>query len=107
MSSKLEEIVSYKRGEVAEAKRKRPVGELERALKGRPPLRGFERAIRREGILSLIAEVKRASPSAGVIKAGADAAAVAKEYEKAGAQALSVLSDAPFFSGSLQDLTAV
>ncbi len=105
--TKLEEIVAYKKIELAEAKKNRPVASLERALKSRPPRRGFHEAIRREGFLSLIAEVKRASPSAGAIRADADAVTVAKEYEKAGAQALSVLTDSKFFAGSLEDLTAV
>lgn len=105
--TKLDEIVAYKKIELAEAKKDRPVASLERALKARLPLRGFHEAIRREGFLSLIAEVKRASPSAGAIRADADAVTVAKEYEKAGAQALSVLTDSKFFAGSLEDLTAV
>lgn len=105
--TKLEEIVGYKKIELAQKKKDRPIASLERALKGRPPLIGFHEAIRREGVLSLIAEVKRASPSAGTIRADADAVAVAKEYEKAGAQALSVLTDSKFFAGSLEDLTSV
>ena len=55
----------------------------------------------------MIAEVKRASPSAGTIRAGADAVEVAKIYHQAGARALSVLTDTPFFSGNLDDLTEV
>ncbi len=105
--TKLEEILAYKREEVAEAKRARPVVRLERALKDRPPVRDFRGAITRTGKLSLIAEVKRASPSAGPIRPGADAVTVAQTYEKAGAQALSVLTDSKFFSGSLEDLQSV
>ncbi|MBI3333583.1 MAG: indole-3-glycerol phosphate synthase TrpC [Candidatus Omnitrophica bacterium] len=104
---RLEEIAAYKRQEVADAKRARPAAQLERALKQRPPVRGFQQAIRREGSLSLIAEVKRASPSAGQIRPGADAVSIAKSYAQAGAQAISVLTDSKFFSGSLGDLTAV
>ncbi|MBI3615236.1 MAG: indole-3-glycerol phosphate synthase TrpC [Candidatus Omnitrophica bacterium] len=105
--TKLDEIIAYKRLEIAETKRNRPIGFLERALKDRPPVRNFRRAIDRPGVVSLIAEVKRASPSAGPIRAGADAVSVAKAYVQAGAQAISILTDAKFFSGSLKDLTSV
>lgn len=105
--NKLEEIVAYKRQEVAEAKRQRPVGQLERVLKTRPPVRSFRQAINRPGNLSLIAEFKRASPSAGPIRAQADPLAITKVYAEAGAQALSILTDTKFFSGSLRDLTQV
>ena len=105
--NKLDEIVAYKRIEVAEQKKRRSVAQVEQALKGRPPVRPFAQAIRRPGSLSLIAEVKRASPSAGPIRPQADAVEVAKIYHWAGAQALSVLTDTQFFSGSLKDLTGV
>lgn len=105
--SKLEEIAAYKRQEVAQAKKIRPVASLERELKNRPPVRNFREAIHRPGKLSLIAEIKRASPSAGPIRAGADAVEIGKIYAQAGAQALSILTDEKFFSGSLRDLRAV
>lgn len=105
--SKLDEIVAYKRLELAELKKAKPLAELERALKGRSPARGFAAAIRRPGNLSLIAEVKKTSPSAGSIRPGADVVEVARAYEQAGAQAISVLTDARFFSGCLEDLTRV
>ena len=105
--TKLDEIVAYKRQEIAQAKKDRPLGSLEQSLKRRPPARNFRRAIDRPGVLSLIAEVKRASPSAGPIRAGADAVSVAKSYVQAGCQAISVLTDEKFFSGSLKDLISV
>ena len=105
--SKLDEILAHKREEVADAKRKRPLAQLEQSLKNRTPPRGFRRTIQRPGKLSLIAEIKRVSPSAGPIRAGADAAGLAAAYAAAGAQAISVLTDARFFSGSLSDLAAV
>ncbi len=105
--SKLEEIVAHKRQEVAEAKQARPLARLERELKDRPPPRGFAAAIRRPGKLSLIAEIKKASPSAGPIRPGADVAEIAKIYAGAGAQAISVLTDTKFFSGGLDDLRVV
>lgn len=104
--NKLEEIAVHKRLEVAEAKRVRPLAELERGLKHRPLPRGFAAKIRRSGKLSLIAEIKKASPSAGLIRPGADVAKIAKIYSGAGAQAISVLTDSKFFSGSLKDLSA-
>lgn len=105
--TKLEELVAYKRLELAQEKRARPVAQLEKALKTRPPLRSFRQAIHRPGRLSLIAEVKRASPSAGTIRPVADAKEIAQRYAEAGAQAVSVLTDAKFFSGSLSDLESV
>ncbi len=105
--SRLDEILAHKREELADAKRKRPLARLEQSLKNRAPPRGFRRAIHRMGSLSLIAEIKRASPSAGPIRPDASAPEIAKLYADAGAQAISVLTDAKFFSGRLQDLAAV
>lgn len=105
--NKLEEIVAHKRLELAETKRAKPLAELERELKNRPPPRGFAAAIRRPGELSLIAEIKKASPSAGPIRPEADVVEVARTYSRAGARAISVLTDSKFFSGSLKDLMAV
>jgi indole-3-glycerol phosphate synthase len=80
---------------------------LERELKSRPPIRSFRDALDRPGSLRLIAEFKRASPSAGIIRAGADPVETALLYEKTGAAAVSVLTDRQFFSGSIDDLKAV
>ena len=104
--NRLDEITAHKKIELAEAKRNRPVAQLEKALKGRPATRGFERNIRQESALSLIAEFKRASPSAGTIRSDADPARIAQIYADAGARAVSVLTDSKFFSGSLQDLVS-
>jgi indole-3-glycerol phosphate synthase len=83
--------------------------ELEASSHQAAPPRDFAAAIRRAGAATprVIAEVKRASPSAGAIRAGADATAIAREYEAAGAAAISVLTDHEFFGGSLSDLRAV
>lgn len=105
--SKLDEIVAYKREELKESKRARPVAKLETQLKARPPVRDFRGAITQKGTLSLIAEIKRASPSAGKIREGANSVEIAKAYSQAGAQALSVLTDEKFFAGSLSDLSGV
>jgi indole-3-glycerol phosphate synthase len=84
-------------------------GEIEAQSHHAPPPRDFLAAIRRGGaaLPRVIAEIKRASPSAGAIRAGADATAIAREYEAAGAAAISVLTDREFFGGSLSDLRAV
>ena len=107
MANKLDEIKAHKQQEVAAAKKSRPLSQLERELKHRSPPRGFAAAIRRPGKLSLIAEVKKCSPSAGPIRPGADAAEIGKLYAGAGAQAVSVLTDRKFFSGSVEDLILV
>ena len=105
--TKLEEIVAYKRLELAQLKKRQPISRLEQALKSRPRVRNFRQAIHRPGVLSLIAEIKRSSPSAGPIRPQADAVETARIYEGAGAQALSVLTESKFFGGRLEDLSVV
>ena len=108
MSDKLTEIMAWKRREVAPLVR--PVAESElaelNARLPRPP--SFAAALRRaDGKLAVIAEIKRRSPSAGDIKAGANSLDQAKRYQAARADALSVLTDEKFFGGSLDDLRGV
>jgi indole-3-glycerol phosphate synthase len=107
MPSVLDRIVETKLREIDAARRAVPEVELERRAAGLPPARDFTRAIRRPGTLTLIAEVKKASPSAGVIRADFDPVAIAQTYESHGAAAISVLTDAEFFQGSLAHLSAV
>jgi len=99
----LDEIVAWKRKEVAERKRSLPAAQLPRR-KDEP--RPFEKSLSAGPGLKVLAEIKRASPSAGEIRPGADAAELARLMEAAGASALSVLTDANYFGGSLEDLAA-
>jgi indole-3-glycerol phosphate synthase len=102
MSDILDKIAAYKRIDVAERKRARPQQEVEEAARAASPPRGFKRALQERhapGHLALIAEVKKASPSKGLIRADFDSPALARAYAKGGAACLSVLTDEPSFQG--------
>jgi indole-3-glycerol phosphate synthase len=104
----LAEILTRKAAEVEARRAARPYRELEAACRDLPAPRDFLSALSpRGGPVRVIAEVKRASPSAGAISASLDAAAQARRYAEAGAAAVSVLTDGPGFGGSLEDLAAV
>ena len=104
----LDEIVRHKRGEIAARKTAMPRGALVTRAAMLPAPRDFERALApAAGRARLIAEVKRASPSRGVLKADLDPVALAATYARQGADAISVLTDAKYFGGSLDDLAAV
>jgi indole-3-glycerol phosphate synthase len=105
MPTILDEIVARKRQEIAVARAAVPEADLERRVEHLPPVRDFVGNLRRPG-LRIIAEVKKASPSAGVIRADFDPVAVAKIYEAHGADCLSVLTDRHYFQGDLSYLTA-
>ena len=103
----LDEILAQTRQAVAMARGQLPLAKLEQQLATAPPRRDFYAALRGKPGLACIAEFKRRSPSKGWIKQDADSAAVASAYQTAGAAAISVLTDGPFFGGSLDDLRRV
>lgn len=107
MTTILDRIMDTKRREVAAARAALPDAALERRAADLPPARDFTAAVGRTGGVNVIAEVKKASPSAGVIRADFDPVAVARIYERHGAAAISVLTDVEYFQGSLAYLTAV
>ncbi len=109
MANILHQILETKRVEVAEARKQRPIDEVRRAALETPRPRDFTAAIklRAMGEVRLIAEIKKASPSAGVIVAEFDPVAIALEYDCAGAVAISVLTDEAYFGGHLDFLRRV
>jgi indole-3-glycerol phosphate synthase len=104
----LDEIVRDKRDELVRRRRARSEAELRSACRGLGPAQDVERALRPpRGGVAVIAEVKKASPSRGVLSETLDPVALARTYAAAGAAAISVLTDEKYFHGRLEDLTAV
>jgi len=107
MATILDKIVAKKREEIATAQRERPLATLQAQLTSAPPVRDFFAALSAEGPIKLIAEVKKASPSKGVIRDDFDPVTIAETYAAHGARCISVLTDESFFQGHLDYLTSI
>ncbi|HWG43610.1 MAG TPA: indole-3-glycerol phosphate synthase TrpC [Gemmataceae bacterium] len=107
MSNILERIVAYKRQEISAARSRVADAQLEKRAAQAPPARDFRAALERGPDVGIIAEVKKASPSAGLLRADFDPVAIARIYEQNGAACISVLTDEPSFQGHLDYLTAI
>ena len=109
MSDILQRILATKRDEIAAARRAIPVDEIERRASAQSPPRDFIGALRAKhsaGTPAVIAEIKRASPSKGLLREDFDPAGIARSYEAGGAACLSVLTDRQYFQGSAEHLSA-
>ncbi|MEX0654103.1 MAG: indole-3-glycerol phosphate synthase TrpC [Phycisphaeraceae bacterium] len=108
MRDVLAEIVAHKRTEVARAQQRVPLEQVQREAEQSPSPRNFFAAVTRpKGELRVIAEVKKASPSAGVIREDFDPVAIARAYHEAGAAAISCLTDEKYFQGSLEYIAQI
>jgi len=107
MADILEDIVASKRREVEAGRRRLPLEEMEHQASEAPPVRDFRAALAGPGPIRLIAEVKKASPTAKLIRADFDPISIARTYQAHGAACLSVLTDAPYFQGHLSYLARI
>ena len=107
MAEILDKIVATKRDEIALARQRRVEADLRAEIEQVAPVRDFFGPLAKRGPIKLIAEVKKASPSAGTIRADFDPVAIAQTYEQQGASCISVLTDEPYFQGKLEYLTQI
>jgi indole-3-glycerol phosphate synthase len=107
MTTVLDRIIASKREEIAMVKKRRDLQALRDAIHSAPGIRDFHDALRRRDRIRLLAEVKKASPSKGVIRPQFRPVEIARAYESGGAAAISVLTDEPFFQGRLDYLTQI
>jgi indole-3-glycerol phosphate synthase len=103
----LDEIIASKKEELAETKRLTTLADIKSRISDAEPTRGFSKALSGEGDIRLIAEVKKASPSKGVIREDFDPVKIARTYEESGASCISVLTEKKFFHGSLGYLSGI
>ncbi len=103
----LDEIIAYKKKELAETKHRVPFADVKAKASDAEPTRSFEQALSDGGEIKLIAEVKKASPSKGVIREDFDPVKIARTYEKSGAACISVLTEKKYFQGSLEYLPEI
>jgi indole-3-glycerol phosphate synthase len=107
MTTILDRIVAHKPAEIAAARARVSDVELESRIASQPPPRDFRAALERGGDVQIIAEVKKASPSAGVLRADFDPVSIARIYEQHGAACISVLTDEPSFQGHITNLEEI
>ena len=107
MTTILDEIIQHKKQEVAAAVSRQPFSELQRQVADALPVRDFLTALKAADAPALIAEVKKASPSAGIIREDFDPVNIARQYADAGAQCLSVLTDEKYFRGHIDFLRQI
>jgi indole-3-glycerol phosphate synthase len=103
----LDEIITYKKEELERQKGERSLSDLKSRLPDLAPIRNFKEAISRPNRINIIAEIKKASPSAGVIRKEFDPVEIAGTYASSGASAISVLTDEKFFQGSVNFLSQI
>ncbi len=103
----LDQIIANKKEELAATKRRSPLEEVKAVAADAGPVRGFGKALTAGGGIGLIAEVKKASPSKGVIRTDFDAVKIARAYEESGASCISVLTEEKFFQGKIEYLVGI
>src|SRR5574342_61892 len=103
----LDDIIAYKKEELAETKRNAPIAEVKSQAADAGPTRGFGKTLSSGQDIRLIAEVKKASPSKGVIREDFDPREIARTYAKSGASCLSVLTEQKYFQGKLEYLNVI